>query len=298
MNSRKENGKMIRKKVESTALAAIVLALTPFVVLHGPQARAQSAPAASGPPPAFEVASIKPNKSGNGLTKLMFAPDGLSASGVPIKALIGFAYNVKEFQMSGGPGWLDTERYDIEAKMDEATIASLRKMTPEQGIEQRRLMVQSLLAERFKLKVSHSSKEMAVYALLVAKNGPKLTKTADDPSAPGGGQRKMMSMQAGELTANGIPMNALADRVAREVGRNVIDKTGLQGRYDFTLHWTPERAPGGSADGGSGPAPPPPDASGPSIFTALQEQLGLKLESQKGPVETIIIESVERASEN
>jgi uncharacterized protein (TIGR03435 family) len=163
--------------------------------------------------------------------------------------------------------------------------------------------VQSLLAERFNLKVSHSSKELPIYALVVAKNGPKLTKSADappGPGAPGGpGARRMMSFQMGELTATGISMSMLADRIAREVGRNVVDKTGLEGRYDFTLHWTSDRQAlsAGPADGGPGPAPSA-NSSGPSIFTALQEQLGLKLESQKGPVETLTIESVEKPSEN
>src|SRR5215472_6473159 len=106
--------------------------------------------------------------------KLMFAPDGLSAS-VPLKMLIGFAYNMKDFQISGGPSWIDSERFDIEAKMDESSIAALKKLTPEQALEQRRLMVQSLLAERFNLKVNRSTRELPIYALVVAKNGPKLT---------------------------------------------------------------------------------------------------------------------------
>jgi bla regulator protein blaR1 len=110
-----------------------------------------------------------------------------------------------------------------------------------------------------------------------------------------------MRMGPGELTATGMQISTLADRLSREVGRDVVDKTGLQGRYDFTLHWTPETPaslPGGPADGGPGPAAAPPDSSGPSIFTAIQEQLGLKLDSQKGPVKTLVIESIEKPSEN
>jgi bla regulator protein blaR1 len=294
--------KMFTKNLAQAALTAFtVTAAMFFSLLQSPQARAQSSPTAGAPSPAFEVASIKPNKSGDGLTRLMLVPDGLSANGIAVKGLIGFAYNVKDFQMSGGPGWIESEKYDIEAKMDEATITALKQLPPEQAIEQRRLMVRSLLAERFKLKVSHSSKEVPIYALVVAKNGPKFTKSADAPSGPGGPGQRMMRMQLGELTATGIPISLLADRISREVGRNVVDKTGLPDKYDFTLHWTSDRqglAPGGNADGGPGSTAPPPDSSGPSIFTALQEQLGLKLESQKGPVETLIIDSVEKPSEN
>jgi len=285
-------------------LVAIVGAVVVAATGAAPRVEAQASPAAGTSSPSFEVASIKPNHSGDNRISLMFAPDGLSASGASVKMLVDFAYNMKDFQISGGPGWIDSERFDIEAKMEESTIAALKKLTLEQSIEQRRLMVQSLLAERFKLKVSHSSKELPIYALVVAKNGPKLTKSADappGPGAPGGpGPRSMMSLQIGELTATAISMTMLADRIAREVGRNVVDKTGLEGRYDFTLHWTSDRqalSAAGPADANQGPAPSQ-DSSGPSIFTALQEQLGLKLESQKGPVETLIIESVEKPSEN
>ena len=135
-----------------------------FALLSSSGASAQSSQPANTPAPSFEVASIKPNRSGDQRIRLMFAPDGLSANGLPLKELIGFAYNLKDFQISGGPGWIESERYDIEAKMDESTITALKKLAPEQAVEQRRLMVQSLLAERFNLKVSHSSKEAPIYA--------------------------------------------------------------------------------------------------------------------------------------
>lgn len=266
------------------------------------QSRAQSPQQPSTPAPSFEVASIKPIGSDQGPFRLMFSPDGFNANGLTAKTLIGFAYNLKDFQISGGPGWVDSERYDIEAKMDEATIEALKKLPQEQAFEQRRQMMQSLLADRFKLKVDQSSKEMPIYALVVAKNGPKLTQSAAPASGPGGpadGPRSMMRMGLGELNATGVPISLLVDRLAREVDRKVVDKTGLAGRYDFTLHWAPERPmPGLSGGDNQGPAPPPPDASAPSIFTALQEQLGLKLESQKGPVETLVIASIEKPSEN
>jgi bla regulator protein blaR1 len=293
---------MACNKLVATMIGAVLLSWTVFFgLMDAPLIQAQ-APAISTSSPSFEVASIKPNRAGDNRIRLMFAPDSLSGNGISVKMLIGFAYNLIDFQISGGPGWIDSERYDIEAKMNESTIAALKKLTPEQAIEQR-LMVQSLLAERFNLKVSHSSKELPIYALVVAKNGPKMAKSADAPPGPGGpggeGPRSMMSFQMGELTATAISMSMLADRIARGVGRNVVDKTGLEGRYDFTLHWTSGRQglSAGPTDAIQGPAPSS-DSSGPSIYTALQEQLGLKLESQKGPVETLVIESIEKPSEN
>ncbi|HEY6250018.1 MAG TPA: TIGR03435 family protein [Candidatus Angelobacter sp.] len=285
----------------ATSVAAIAATLA-FGLLPRLQAQAQSPQPAPTPSPSFEVASIKPNKADDQRMMFRMTPDGFSASGVPLKLLIEFAYNIKDFQISGGPGWIDSERYDIDAKMDEANIEAIKKMPRDQAVEQRRLMVQSLLADRFKLKVTHSNKELPIYALVVAKNGPKLVQAADTSSAPGGpGPQSQLRFTPGELSGTGIRMSGLANQLSREIGRKVVDKTGLQGNYDFTLHWTPDRPADGPGGPGSAGAPgdaPAPDSSGPSVFTALQEQLGLKLESQKGPVETLIIDSIEKPSEN
>jgi uncharacterized protein (TIGR03435 family) len=170
-------------------------------------------------------------------------------------------------------------------------------------------MVQALLADRFKLKVSHQTKELPVYALVVAKGGPKLTETQVPPPTPDGtaapnrGFRGIRMGGPGQLTGTNIDMGLLADLLSgqRELGRLVIDQTGLKGNYDWTLKWTPDRsdpmfkAPdGGQPSGDALPA----DSSGPSLFTALEEQLGLKLEARKGPVETLVIDSIEKSSEN
>ena len=278
---------------------AMIVATLAFGLLSTPRVRAQSPPAAETPAPSFEVASIKPNKSDDMRMMLRITPDGLSAAGMSAKFLIEFAYDIKDFQISGGPGWLDSEKYDIDAKMDEATIEAIKKMPREQAVEQRRLMLQSLLADRFKLKVTHSSKELPVYALVVAKNGPKLTHSADTP--PGSTPRNQLRFTPGELSGMGVPISLLVNQLAREVGRQVVDKTGLQGNYDFTLRFTSEQRlgpPGGPGGPGASGDAPPPDSSGPSVFTALQEQLGLKLEPQKGPVELLIIDSIEKPSAN
>lgn len=290
---------LFRRSLARIGALATAGAVIP-VLAYSPQLQAQSPQPAVASPPSFEVASIKPKGAGEGPVRVMFAPDAFTANGVTAKFLIGFAYNLKDFQISGGPGWIDSEKYDINAKLDEATIEALKKLTPDQAVEQRRLMLQGLLAERFNLKVSQSSKELPIYALVVAKNGPKLSPAADSPSSsgPGGGPKSMIRLAPGEFTATGITISNLIDRLSREVDRKVVDKTGLTGRYDFTLRWTPDRPVPVTSGADGGPAPPPPDSSGPSIFTALQEQLGLKLESQKGPVGTLVIESIEKPSEN
>ena len=155
-----------------------------------------------------------------------------------------------------------------------------------------KLMFQTLLADRFQLKTHRETKELPVYAVTVGKNGPKLSKA--DPAGKG----TQMSMGRGQLKAKKASIEQLAKLLGNQLGRTVLDKTGLAGDFDFELTWTPDvTGPLGPKEGGVD-GPPPVDPGGPSIFTAIQEQLGLKLESQKGPVEILVIDSVERASEN
>jgi len=182
-----------------------------------------------------------------------------------IKHLTAFAYSVRDVQVSGGPRWADTELFDIEAKATgPATTAELR------------LMVRSLLEDRFKLKMHRESKEEAVFDLVVGKKGPKLTPV--DKAGLGIGLGKT------QLNGRGANMSGLASVLSSRVGHQVIDRTDLAGFYNFTLTWTPDDAAA--------------TESGPSIFTALQEQLGLKLEPAKGTVEMLVIDGVERPSGN
>lgn len=290
------------KKILLAAAGAVaILGPVVFGLTRAPQMQAkspqrviwaQSLTPTAKPAMSFEVASIKPSHLKDERMSIMFSDDGWTAEGVTPSLLIQNAFDLKDFQISGGPGWIDSEKYDISAKMDEATMETLKKMPLKQAMEQRRLMLQSLLAERFKLKVTHSSKELPIYALVVAKSGPKLIQDAP-PSGPSGSAaaRFQVSLGAGQMDATAVPIGNLAENLSHQVGRKVVDKTGLTGNYDFTLHWDPETQSPDLDRSGSGP-------SGPSIFTALQEQLGLKLESEKGPVETLIIDSVERPSEN
>jgi uncharacterized protein (TIGR03435 family) len=259
-----------------------------FGLMNTPQSRAQSPAPAATPAPAFEVATVKPNHVG-GPFNFGFEPGGrFVAENVTLGFVLEHAYGVKDFQVSGGPAWIGSEHYNIEAKPE----------VPEERQAQRWLMVQSLLADRFKLAVHHETKELPVYALVVAKSGPRFHETAALPGPPGAPPPKHgMRMGRGDLTVNGYGLDRLADALSRLLSRVVLDQTGLKGTYDFTLKWTPSEGQGAMAETPRDAAPPP-DASGPSIFTALRERLGLKLESQKGPVDTLVIDHVERPSEN
>ena len=226
---------------------------------------------------AFEVASVKPNKSGDRGTSMGPSSGGLTATNATLKFLITFAYDVRDHQISAGPSWFDTERYDIVAKgpIDHPTVA------------QNRQMLQKLLADRFQLRLLRETKELPEYALVVEKNGPKL----HQPEGAGNGMR----IGRGRITTQAVSMEHFAGNLGKLLGRTVVDKTGLQGNFAFTLEWTPDAS---QPMGVLGPSPAVPDDSGPSIFTALQEQLGLKLEPQKGPVEILVIDHVEKPSEN
>jgi bla regulator protein blaR1 len=305
-----EFGKKLLLGTVGTIAVAIPLV---FGLLHTPQSRAesQSVDAAGIYAPAFAVASIKPNKSGDGrhfLARITNLPnDGrFYATGVTLKMLLHTAYDVEESQISGGPSWLSSDRYDIQAKADSSVDDALRKLSPEQGTLAKQRMLQKLLSDRFKLTLSHETKDLPVYTLVVAKNGPKLQESKDDVSGangPRGPNGHLMRMERGQLNGQGVPIAFLVQQLSQQLGRNVVDKTGLKGNYDFTLQWTPDESRAAMSNGGDDSKQgadntPLPDSSGPSLFTALQEQLGLKLESQKGPVEIIAIDHIEKPTEN
>ena len=241
-------------------------------------------------PKQFDVATIKPSAVNDDRFAYRGLPGGaLSATGVPMKMLMMEAYNVKAFQISGEPDWVNTARWDIEAKV-EGVQGRLSQA-------QHGAMLRVLLEDRFQLKVRRETKEMPIYALVVEKGGSKVTLHTGEPPPPGQGIRQGRGLFS--VKKGGIAL--LSAQLERQLWRVVIDKTGLQGEYDYTLEWTPEAGQGGPESLGLPPqAEPaaPADSKGPSIFAALQEQLGLKLESQKGPVEIIVIERVEKPSEN
>jgi uncharacterized protein (TIGR03435 family) len=246
--------------------------------------------------PQFDVISVKPGK--DNLTRMQFTPDGLRGTGVTVRFLLyeGFG-GINHEQVIGEPAWTSKEGFDIEAKVALADVPTLGRMT----FEQRRTMFQSILAERFKLVVHHETRELPLYVLSVAKGGPKLKPSAPDDSAAPTPPRRGMMINNGKVTANDAQLSMLVTALSRTLGRTIIDRTGLTGNYDFTLEYAPEE--GGPQEPGAGAAlgaalPASPSDSAPSIFTALKEQLGLKLESTKGPVDVIVIDHIEKPAEN
>jgi uncharacterized protein (TIGR03435 family) len=253
--------------------------------------------------PGFDIISIKENKSGSGMMRVMSKPDGYSATNVSLKMLLQMAYGIREDLITGAPNWGDSTRYDIEAKVAGADVDTLKKLSS----EQRRAMLKPVLEERFKLKVHTETKQLPVYELVVAKGGSKLKQAtpgdtyANGIKGPDGtGHAGMMRVSRGELTGQALPITSLVSMLGQQLQRTVIDKTGLTGKYDFGLQWTDENSDPMFKGPDSNPqrSEPSPDSSGPSIFTALQEQLGLKLQSAKGPVETLVVDSVAMPSEN
>ena len=265
------------------------------------------------PLPSFEVASIKPNKSGGPGMHLSIMANRFTAVNVTPRTLIEFAYDIKsDDQLTGAPSWINSEKYDVDAKVDDATAEKLKSLSRDESGDQIKLMMQALLAERFNLKVGHDTKDLPVFALVVAKGGPKLTPSKLPPLPPGttppppGPQnfRGIRMTGQGQIEGAGAAMSFLAYVLSRqaEVGHVVLDETGLKGTYDWTLKWTPEPGldgpPAGPPGTPGGAASPPPDATGPSLFTALQEQLGLKLESRKAPAEVLVIDQIDQPTEN
>jgi bla regulator protein blaR1 len=267
--------------------------------------------------PAFEVASIKPNKSGDNRVSIGGGAGGrFVATGVPLRLLMTVAYRVRDFQISGGPDWLQTDRWDIEARAEEGSIPSPPGPPDPNVPDPMALRVQSLLEDRFQLKLHRETREMPVYELTVSKGGSKLKLSEDqnpfrppERSAPpppppqrGAPMRPgSMRMGRGDLEAVGVSIPIFVNALSGQLGRTVIDRTGLKGLYDLKLQWILDFGPGAGPLGGALPAgvqPPTADPAGPSIFTAVQEQLGLRLESTKGPVEVILVDSVEKPTEN
>jgi bla regulator protein blaR1 len=241
----------------------------------------------------FEVASIKPSDpSGQGSALLITPGGGLNGRNLTLRTLIQRAYGLLDFQISDGPAWINSERYDIQAKAlrnarDESVPNDLSKLTPEQGkIFQDQFLerLRTLLTDRFQVKFRRETKDLPVYALVVAKGGPKIHEAT--------GGKSDLQLRKSQLDAKGVPIANLTRILSQRLGRSVLDATGLTGTYDFTLQWAPDPTPAAPDNVAA------PELGGPSIFTAVEEQLGLKLESKRGPVDIFVIEHAERPSEN
>ncbi|HEV2324070.1 MAG TPA: TIGR03435 family protein [Terracidiphilus sp.] len=303
------------------------------------------------PLPQFEVAAIKPHKQEGMQMRAGFrlTPDGVSMFGVPLSMLMSQAFGLPESRILNEPEWANSDRYDIEAKVAPSEAPKLEKLTQ----QQRMAMLVPLLQDRFGLKFHHETKVREVYALVVDKGGPKLQPAEPDaahakpdsdgkpdnisPSAngnaafgrpdgggkpgDGGGPTKppqgalMMRMSTEGMTIRGVGVTTaqLAGIIGRSLGSTVVDKTGLTGKYNYTLNFAPEMGKGGMG----GMPPPPPSSEGPasgasssedaaastpaaapSIFTAVREQLGLKLQAKKEPVDVVVIDHIQQPSPN
>jgi len=290
-----------RKLLLGAASLAVIAIPTTIGLFHVAQipvlAQAQDAPSGL---PRYEVATIKPNKSGDGRVMLMFKPDGVSMTGTPMQMMLRAAFGVEDDRIIGAPGWVKTDRFDIEAKVAPEDAPKLDKLKR----DQRMLMLQPFLVDRFGLKFHHETRELPVYALVIAKGGLKMNESKPDAAAGDGSPARHSTMfnDRGSIEAHGSSTENLTHVLSPLVGRTILDKTGLIGSYDYTLKWTPDDNSPLPPDGPQGGPPPGgdplPDANGPSLFTAIQEQLGLKLEPQKGPVDVIVIDHIEQPSAN
>jgi uncharacterized protein (TIGR03435 family) len=235
----------------------------------------------------FEVAMLKPSPPGGRGGGVRPAPGGerYVATNAPLRLMIQVAYRLRREQIAGGPDWIDTDTYDMNAKAERPSTT-----------EELHFMLQNLLVDRFKLRFHLEKKEMPMYALTVDKNGPKMeahqATSAGDPWI----DQTLTQVVRMNMTAKFVPMDYFAWRLGLIVDRPVIDRTNLKGGYDFVLNFTrdlPLGIPEGAKLNGE-----PIDTSGPNIFKALRQQLGLNLEAQKGPVETMVIDHVEKPIEN
>jgi uncharacterized protein (TIGR03435 family) len=306
-------GFCLRFGIAPQLLRFLALMVIPAMTLTAQQIQAQDVNAqpqtapTTAPTYEFEAASIKPTKLRGGSFVAGFTADGYRAAYENLLTMIVQAYGVRQYQISGGPTWLTTDFYDVEAKMEPTVADALKTLGPDQLKLARQHMLQALLADRFGLKVRSETKDGPVYFLVVGKNGPKLPDAkpaaALQLAGPDGGgitgviRLDGRSGDATKVVATSVNIPYLTRYLSALLRRPVVDKTGLTGIYDFTLDFVP--------DVGATPVPSstddntlPADPGGASIFTAIQQQLGLKLDPGRGPVETLVIDHVERPSGN
>jgi len=263
----------------------------------------------------FEVASVKPNVSQDRIVQIGQTGTRFTARGVTLALLIRTAYGVQEFQVIGAPPWADSDRFDVVATMPDVSGAPA---VPSGGPSRQSLMLRALLEERFGLAAHTEKREMPVYAIVVARKdgqlGPSLVRSTVDcaalaasrgrgaaPPPPPAGQLAPCSSSVGPgaITARSQTMAQLAAALSRltntgsSLGRLIVDRTGLDGSFDVDLRFTPERVPD-FGPGGPPPGVPAIDPNAASIFAAMQEQLGLKLEAQRAPVDVVVIDRVEK----
>jgi uncharacterized protein (TIGR03435 family) len=284
------------RTASSSNLSGKLFSLTLMTMAVGTYGGAQTTPL-----PSFAVATVKAMDEKNPHPpSVQISGDQFEATGMTLKELIKIAYDLNygaDRQITGGAAWIGSTRFDIEAKEDASLSVEMQKLSSEERGDRLRQMLRGLLAERFKLQLHHESAELPVYELVMAKSGSKLMPSVtqlpssvdDHPVKP---RSSIRFAGKGRLEGNDADALMLVTVLSMQPeigGRLVVDKTGLKGKYDFSLKWTP--------DIGAGAEQPAAD-TGPSLFTALQEELGLKLQSTKAPVDVLAIDHVELPSEN
>lgn len=266
----------------------------PLNLAHVKDEAAWAIPAPPPPPkmmaadadPAFEVATIKPSDPNRPGKLFSIRGTEVITINTTVADLLVFAYGVHARQVTGGPAWVDSDKFDITGKPEGGALPNLNQF---------KVMIQKLLKDRFRLAYHQEKKELTVYALTVAKNGSKLT-----PSDSKGTVPALLFRGLGNLPGRNATMEEFAGVMQSAVlDRPVVDQTGLKGRFDFQLRWTPDETQFGALRG-PGPLPPSPEAADapPDLFTAIQQQMGLKLESTKAPTDVLVIDKIERPSEN
>jgi uncharacterized protein (TIGR03435 family) len=237
--------------------------------------------------PSFEVATIKPSKADQPGKFFRFRGHRFTTTNTSLDDLISYSYRLHDNQIIAAPGWAGTEKYDIDAEPDGEGAPN---------DQQWKDMMQKLIAERFALTFHRDKKELPVYVLSVARNGPKLSKSRSDPN--GNFHWSFRGRIGGDLTLYNASMADFANLMQRNVlDRPVVDQTGLTGRYDINLDWTPDDS---QFTGMGAKASPPTDSANaaPNLYTAIQEQIGLKLDATKALAEVLVIDHVEKPSEN
>ena len=258
-----------------------VAALAAHLIVGMMDARSIHAQSSATPTPKFEVASVKPSDPSSRGISLSGDPSRFTMRNATIRFLISLAYNVKDFQIPGGPRLLDSERYDVEATYGANPPEWRGRLTfvRIQADPQVRLMLQALLVDRFHLAIRHETKDLPAYSLNIAKNGPKLRESTTPEDL------QDMRVDLGQIKNNRISTEQLAGVLSRLLGLPIVDETGLTGYYDVLLKWTADDT---SAD----------TTVGPSIFAAIQDTLGLRLSGGKQPIDVLVIDHVERPTEN
>jgi uncharacterized protein (TIGR03435 family) len=241
----------------------------------------QGAPQSSEPIPAFDVAAIRLHEPAPHEREHVFSSDrngSFRTQNVSLLAIMQYAFVIPDSRILNVPPWVKSQRFDIEAKSNDAVNEQLSKLDWNQATPLKHAMIQALLADRFALKVHRETRVLPVYELVVSKGGAKLP--------PAKSQGLMINHGRGRLAAQGMTVALIAQELASDAGRVIVDKTGLNGQFDIDLKWTPDDSDDTAAD-----APP-------TLFTALEEQYGLKLVAAKGPVEVLVIDHVEQPSPN